>query len=89
VILVLVDEDLPRANALKNVLLLLSDLLPALLFAVNGRVVWTAVLALTAGTLVGGRIGPSVARRMPQHILRVAISLCGFVLAGWLLYRAI
>lgn len=77
-----------RANALKNVLLVAADLLPAVLFAVLGAVVWRAALPLGAGAVVGGLIGPSVARRVPPAVLRVLIGLSGLVLAVVLAVRA-
>ncbi|KQO59779.1 sulfite exporter TauE/SafE family protein [Curtobacterium sp. Leaf261] len=79
------EPVLHRANALKNVLLLAADVLPAVLFAVFGSVVWSAVWPLGVGAVIGGLIGPSVARRVPATALRIAIAACGLVLAGWLL----
>jgi uncharacterized membrane protein YfcA len=73
-----------RANAMKNVLLVASDLLPAVLFAALGTVVWSAAVPLGLGTLAGGVVGPSVARRVRADVLRVLIAGCGFALAGWL-----
>lgn len=88
VLMLTTERDLHRANALKNVLLVAGDLLPAVLFAVFGTVVWGAVWPLGLGALVGGLIGPSVARRVPRDLLRVLIAVCGFVLAAWLLVTA-
>ncbi|PZE29779.1 sulfite exporter TauE/SafE family protein [Curtobacterium sp. MCBD17_028] len=82
------EPVLHRANALKNVLLLAGDIVPAVLFALSGTVTWAAAWPLGLGALVGGLIGPSVARRVPQTVLRVAIAVCGFVLAGYLLVAA-
>lgn len=87
-LLLTVEPVLIRANALKNVLLVAADVLPAVLFAVLGTVVWSAVWPLGIGAFAGGLIGPAVARRVPQQILRVLIAMCGFVLAGWLLLKA-
>ena len=81
------EPVLHRANALKNVILVASDILPAILFAVLGTVVWSAVWPLGIGALVGGLIGPSVARRVPAGVLRPLMALCGFVLAVWLFVR--
>jgi uncharacterized membrane protein YfcA len=75
------EPVLHRANAVKNVLLLAADIAPAVLFAVSGRVVWSAVWPLAVGAVIGGFIGPSVARRVPRGPLRIAIATCGFVLA--------
>lgn len=88
ILLVLVEHDLVRANALKNVLLTVTDALPAVIFALAGRVVWLAALPLAVGLFAGGMIGPAVARRAAPALLRVGIGVCGFGLAAWLVVRA-
>jgi len=89
VVLILIDHDLPRANALKNVLLFVADLLPAVLFAVAGPVVWSAVVPLGIGALLGGTIGPRLMRRAPRNILRVSIAVLALALGAWLLIQAL
>ena len=79
------ESVLSRANALKNVIIVAADILPAVLFIVLGRVEWQAVIPLGVGALIGGLIGPRIARRMPAAIMRVLIAASGFTLAGWLL----
>jgi uncharacterized membrane protein YfcA len=79
------EPVLYRANAAKNVILAASDILPAVLFAVTGKVVWSAAIPLGAGTVIGGLIGPSIARRVRHDILRLLIAASGFALALWLL----
>ncbi|MCU1473302.1 sulfite exporter TauE/SafE family protein [Amnibacterium sp.] len=81
------EPVLHRANAMKNVILIASDLLPAVLFAAVGTVVWSAAVPLGAGAAIGGLIGPSVARRVPARAMRWLIAACGVVLAGWLFLR--
>jgi uncharacterized membrane protein YfcA len=88
VLLVLVDQDLPRANALKNTLAMITNVIPAILFAAAGHVVWAAAVSLAVGAFAGGAIGPAVTRRAPERPLRIAICICGVALAGWLLARA-
>jgi uncharacterized membrane protein YfcA len=87
-LLITTEPVLHRANALKNVILLAADVLPAVLFALLGTVVWHAMWPLAAGAVVGGLIGPSIARRVPPVILRVLIGICGFVLAAYLFVTA-
>ena len=87
VLLLSTEPVLPRANALKNVILLAADVLPAILFALTGAVVWQAVWPLGIGALLGGLIGPSVARRVPADVLRILIAASGLALAVWLLLR--
>jgi uncharacterized membrane protein YfcA len=74
-----------RANSMKNLILVGSDVLPAVLFAALGTVVWSAAVPLGAGAVIGGLIGPPAARRARQDVLRVLIACCGFALAAWLL----
>jgi uncharacterized membrane protein YfcA len=89
VVLILIDHDLARANALKNVLLFLADLLPAVLFALAGPVVWAAVLPLGLGALAGGLIGPRIMRRAPRTVVRIAIAVLALGLAVWLFVQAV
>jgi uncharacterized membrane protein YfcA len=87
-LLLTTESVVHRANGLKNVVLLAADVLPAVVFAVVGVVVWRAVWPLAVGALVGGLIGPSVARRVPEAVLRVLIGCCGVGLAAYLFVRA-
>jgi uncharacterized membrane protein YfcA len=79
------EPVLHRAIAVKNVVLVGGDVLPAVLFAVAGTVVWGAAVPLGVGAVVGGLIGPTVARRTRHEVLRPLIACCGFALAAWLL----
>ena len=75
------DEGLPRANALKNVVLGLANGIAAVAFVVFGSVRWSAVVPLGAGLFVGGRLGPVIVRRVPADGLRIAIAVAGLGLA--------
>ncbi|WP_298226393.1 sulfite exporter TauE/SafE family protein [Gryllotalpicola sp.] len=81
------EPVLQRANALKNVILVAADVLPAVVFVLTGTVLWSAVWPLGVGALVGGLIGPPVARRIRPDVLRILVAVCGFALALWLLIR--
>lgn len=83
-----VEPRLTRANALKNVLLGLSDVVAAAAFIAFGPIDWPAALTLGAGFLLGGFAGPAVARRAPAGILRVVIAVAGLTLAVVLLIDA-
>ncbi|MEO5831943.1 MAG: sulfite exporter TauE/SafE family protein [Nakamurella sp.] len=84
-----VDGHLPRANAMKNVLLTVGGVVVAIGFTAFGSVQWAAAIPLGIGFLAGGAIGPSVARRVPAHKLRIWIAMAGFTLAAWLLIVAV
>lgn len=89
ILLVLVDDNLARANALKNAVLTIADLIPGVIFAVAGPVEWRAAIPLAVGACVGGVIGPAVTRRAPHRLLRFLVAMMGFGLAGWLAVNAI
>jgi uncharacterized membrane protein YfcA len=80
-LLMTVDANLARANALKNVILGVADVVAALGFAVFGPVRWVAALPLALGLLAGSRIGPSVTRRVPGGVIRVVAACAGLGLA--------
>lgn len=80
-LLITTADTLPRCNALKNVVLGISNVVAAIIFAIFGPVHWTAAIPLAAGVLVGGRVGPVVVRHSPTRVLRVLIALAGLGLA--------
>lgn len=80
-LLVALPVSLLQGNAIKNVLLGVSNAVAAVGFALFAPVDWWAVLPLALGALVGARLGPVVARHLPATALRVGIALAGFGLA--------
>jgi uncharacterized membrane protein YfcA len=80
-LLVALPVSLLQANGLKNVLSGAANAVAAIGFALFGPVAWSAVLPLALGLLVGGRLGPVLARRLPTGVLRVGIALAGIGLA--------
>jgi hypothetical protein len=86
--LLLVDRHLPRANALKNMLLGAATVFSAVIFVVFGSVAWSAVIPLGLGMVLGSRMGPVVARRLPAGVLRWLIVAFGLGLAVDLWIRA-
>jgi hypothetical protein len=80
-LLVTVDQHVARANALKNMLLGVTDVVAAVGFAVFGPVDWTAATPLALGLLAGSRVGPSLTRLVPGTVLRVLVALAGIGLA--------
>jgi hypothetical protein len=79
-LLLTVDQGWARANALKNVILGVADVVAAIGFAVFGPVRWAAV-PLALGLFAGSMFGPSLTRRIPGGALRVAAAMAGLGLA--------
>jgi uncharacterized membrane protein YfcA len=80
-LLLLVDRHLPRANALKNMLLGAATLASAVILALSGTVNWSAALPLGIGMFAGSNIGPRITRHLPARVLRPLIALLGIGLA--------
>jgi uncharacterized membrane protein YfcA len=79
--LLVTGEGVPRGNALKNVVLGVANAVAAVGYALFAHVAWIAALPLAVGFFLGGRLGPRVARRVPQTLLRRLIAVAGFTLA--------
>ena len=77
-----ISEPLVRVNAIKNAVNGMANGTAAACFAVFGDVRWNLVLPLAAGFLIGGWVGPKIARRVPAGMLRVLVCLCGLGLAA-------
>ncbi|MFC4118780.1 sulfite exporter TauE/SafE family protein [Nonomuraea zeae] len=76
---ILLDEELQRINAAKNVLALLVNFTAAILYILVADVDWTAVLLVALGSMVGGFLGAKVGRRLPPAVLRGVIVCIGVV----------
>lgn len=85
--LVTVDENLPRANALKNMMIGVGSVVSATALLWLGPVDWAAAAPLAVGMFAGATLGPRVTRRLPTHVLRWAVALLGMALAVELLVR--
>jgi uncharacterized membrane protein YfcA len=77
----MIEESLVKVNAVKNALSGLANAMAAACFALFGEVRWTLVAPLAAGFLIGGWLGPKIARKVPAGAFRVFVSLCGIGLA--------
>ncbi|MFD1931965.1 sulfite exporter TauE/SafE family protein [Nonomuraea mangrovi] len=81
VLTAIMDQAPARVNAVKNVVSGLANCVAAVGFALFGPVAWWAVAPLAAGFLIGGRLGPSLARRLPGRSLRYLAAACGLAVA--------
>jgi len=82
------SQPLARTNAAKNLVTGSANLLAAIVFAVTGKVVWPAALAVCLGSLGGSWLGSALVRRLPATPLRIAIGIGGLGLAIVLGLRA-
>ncbi len=73
----LLDEELQRINAAKNVLAMLVNLVAAGVFIAVTDVAWEAAGLIAAGSVVGGQLGAVLGRRIPPTVLRAIIVVVG------------
>ena len=77
-------ESIHQLNAIRNVLIGVSNAVAMVIFAFVAPVHWDAAGALAVGSLVGGMVGARLARRVPARPLRAAIVLVGLAVAAWI-----
>jgi uncharacterized membrane protein YfcA len=83
-LLIMVERHVPTANALKNMLVGAATIPAGILLAIFAPVHWPQAAALAVGVLIGSRVGPSLARRVPSDALRWVVAALGMGLAVWL-----
>jgi uncharacterized membrane protein YfcA len=88
VLALVLDENLKRVNALKNVLSATVGLVTVVVYAIFGPVSWLGVVIVAPATMIGGFLGAKLARRLPAAILRTVIVVFGLVIGCVLLVRA-
>jgi len=84
VLAVFVVDDVQRLNALNRLLIMVVNLVAAVLFAVLGPVSWPAIAVLVPSTVVGGRAGVAVVRRLGSRTLRATVLLIGMAASVYL-----
>lgn len=76
---VLMNEHLQRVNAVKNVLVLIANLVAGIVFVFAAQVAWLAVLLVAVGSFTGGLVGARIARKLPTGLLRAVIVVVGLI----------
>lgn len=82
---IFIVDELQRLNALNRFFILIVNLLAAVLFIVLGPVNWTVIAVLAPTTIIGGRAGVSVVRKLGAETLRAAVAVIGLAAAGYLI----
>jgi uncharacterized protein len=83
-----VADSMQHLNAMKIFLAGIANLLAAITYAFLAPVDWRYAICLMVSSLIGGRLGVKLARRVSGEALRVAIALVGLVVAAVLAVRA-
>lgn len=80
-------QDLNEINALKVVSTTMANGIAFVLFVINGQVVWRYCLVAMVTCAVGGYTSASLARRIPQPVLRGTVVFIGLGMAAWFFWR--
>ena len=80
-------QDLNVINALKVVATTMANGIAFVLFVINGQVVWRYCLLAMVTCAVGGYTSASLARKVPQQVLRTIVALIGLGMAAWFFWR--
>lgn len=76
---IMLDEQLHRLNAAKNVLTATANLVSGLVFVFVADIDWAVVALLAVGSVVGGVLGARVGRHLSPAWLRGSIVVVGLV----------
>lgn len=71
-------------NSAKNLIVGCTSIVSNVIYIFSGLVHWPFVLALLAGSTVGGTLGGHWATRMSAHFYKGLVLLTGFVASAWL-----
>jgi uncharacterized membrane protein YfcA len=77
----LLDGELNKLNALKQVLALTINVLAALFFVFSGKVEWAFAAVMAPASLVGGHFGGTLASRMNAKVMRAVVIVFGVLVA--------
>jgi uncharacterized membrane protein YfcA len=76
-------QDLNEINALKVVSTTAANGIAFIIFIVDGQVVWRYCLLAMVTCAIGGFSSASLARRVPQPVLRGLVVFIGLAMAAW------
>ena len=80
-------RDMQAINALKVVTTTLANGIAFVIFIADGQVVWRYCLAAMIAAAIGGYASATLARRVPQPVLRGLVVVIGMSMAAWFFFN--
>jgi uncharacterized membrane protein YfcA len=80
-------DDLNEINALKVAATTFANGIAFVIFVFDGQVVWRYCLVAMLTCAIGGYTSASLARRVPQPILRASVVFIGLAMAAWFFWK--
>ncbi len=84
----LISADIMRLNPTRILMAAAANGIAVVCFVFSGQIWWAQTLAMLLGSMVGGYVGASIARRANPKILRATIIAIGAVMTAVFFYRA-
>lgn len=75
------DDDLGRLNALKQVLVVGINVAAAVFFLFSDQILWSVCIVMAGGALLGGAAGGRIADKLKPSVLRWTVVVVGITLA--------
>ena len=79
--------DIHEMNALKAVLASLINGVSAVVFLLEGAVVWRYAPVMIVFSIAGGYVGARLARKLPQQVVRSIVITIGLGVAAYSFYK--
>lgn len=77
----LLDEQLPKLNALKTLLSFTINIVAAAFFVFSGKVEWVYAAVMAPASLVGGHLGGTLVGKLDAKVLRAIVLTFGVAVA--------
>ena len=84
---ILIQGDIHEMNSVRVIQATLINGIAAVYFIASGSVLWTEALFLGVGAVLGGYVGPILGRKVGARVVRVFVSVFGFVTGIYFLFR--
>lgn len=81
------EVSIHRANAKKNLMVAALSIAGLLVFLPSGKVVWAYAIPILIASGLGGYSAIYLARRIPQHVLRLAVLTWAIVLTAVMFWK--
>ena len=81
------ETSVHRANAKKNLMVAALSIAGMIVFLPSGEVVWLYALPILIASGLGGYGAIHLARRVPQHVVRLAVLVWAVVLTGVMFWK--
>ena len=75
--------DIHGMNGVKTVLSGSLNTIAAVIFIAAHQVYWKPTLAMMAAGIMGGYVGPLIARRMPPIVIRMVVIAVGVLMTAY------